>query len=113
MICPIRMLNTNVIKVGGKDSVENVGFLNIRGYMTTVWTLKYWNRGLFFSKYFEEFPVCFGVGSICVPKELHFSYSDFLGNTIPCNPILGKFVSATCPFEGFEQSVSSPDCFKE
>ena len=43
MIYPIRMLNTNMIKVGGKDSVENVGFLNIRGYMTTVWTLKYWN----------------------------------------------------------------------
>ena len=71
MIYPIRMLNTNVIKVGGKDSVENVGFLNIRGYMTTVWTLKYWNRGLFFSKYFEEFPVCFG-------KYGSKSWSDFI-----------------------------------
>ena len=64
------MLKTNMIKVGGKDSVENVGFLNIRGYMTTVWTLKYWNRGLFFSEYFEEFPV--NIGS--VPTDERVTY---------------------------------------
>ena len=78
-----------------------------------VWTLKYWNKGLFFSECFEEFPVCFGIGSISVPKELHLSYPDFLCNTIPCNLILGEFGNATCSLECFEQSVSSPDRFKE
>ena len=99
-----------MIKVGGKDSVENVGFLNIRGYMTTVWTLKYWNRGLFLVSNLKSFQYVLGLVVSVFLKN--FILAILISLVIRFLAIL-EFVNATCSLEGFEQSVSSPDCVKE